>query len=530
MYRVFSWLLNGLYAAVLAAASPWIVWTAVQRGKYREGFAQKLLGRVPRRDGNRPCVWLHAVSVGEVNLLATTINVLQSRRPEWQVVISTTTKTGYDLAVEKYADQTVFYCPLDFSWAVHAAMRRVRPDLLVLAELELWPNLILAAKRQGARIAIINGRLSANSFRGYRRIRPLVARVLRQIDLIAAQNQQTAERFQQLGAPRQAIEVTGSVKFDGAQTDRANPQTQALRALAGIAEGDTVLLAGSTQAPEEAYALAIFQALLTDHPRLRLVIVPRHPHRFDEVAQLLNRSNLPWQRRSELETTSIETIAHATETSNTTTESENNTTKTENNSTKTQNNSTKSASNPTARKNDPTDPKSDSTELISDTIDSKNDFTESKSDTIESPNSRDATHRRRSPRILLVDTIGELGAWWGTASVGFVGGSLGDRGGQNMLEPAAYGVATSFGPNTRNFRDIVAQLLAVDGAVVVQDQDALRRFVRRALEDPHWAQQLGDRARKLVLSQQGATQRTVDLLVKLMESHPAKTPAAKKAA
>ena len=122
-----------------------------RKGKYRAGFAEKFLGLVPPRTGDRPCVWLHAVSVGEVNLLAPLLRELRCRRPDWECVISATSRTGFTLARKKYSDCTVFYCPLDFSWAVRRAMKRVRPDCLVLAELELWPNLILAARRSGAR-------------------------------------------------------------------------------------------------------------------------------------------------------------------------------------------------------------------------------------------------------------------------------------------------------------------------------------------------------------------------------------------
>ena len=196
------------------------------------GIREKLLGLVPRREGEGTCVWIHAVSVGEVNLMATTIAQLRAAHPDWQIVVSTTSRTGFELARKKYADLTVFYCPLDFSWAVRTAMRRVRPTLLVLAELELWPNLILAAKGQGARVAIINGRMSDHSFPGYRRIRPLVAGLLTRIDLIAAQNEESAERFRALGAPADRVHVTGSLKYDGAQTDRNNPRTAALRQLA----------------------------------------------------------------------------------------------------------------------------------------------------------------------------------------------------------------------------------------------------------------------------------------------------------
>ena len=119
MSRLLAWLLNCVYLTLMLMASPWIIWAAVTRGKYREGFAEKLLGRVPRREGDRSCVWLHAVSVGEVNLLQTTLDSLKRSQPDWELVISTTTKTGYELACRKYGgEHTVFYCPLDFSWAV----------------------------------------------------------------------------------------------------------------------------------------------------------------------------------------------------------------------------------------------------------------------------------------------------------------------------------------------------------------------------------------------------------------------------
>jgi 3-deoxy-D-manno-octulosonic-acid transferase len=443
-------MLNVIYAGLLVVAAPLIAWSAIRHGKHREGFAAKLLGRVACRTGGRPCVWLHAVSVGEVNLLATTIGELARERLDWEIVISTTTKTGFDLARKKYADRAVFYCPLDFSWAVAEAMRRVRPTILVLAELELWPNLVAAAKGQGARVAIINGRLSDDSFRGYRRVRWLVAHVLRQIDLIAAQNEESAARFRALGARPEAVHVTGSVKFDGAQTRRDNPRTAELQQRAGLGDKAVVFLAGSTQDPEERYALDIFQRLAPARPELRLVIVPRHKERFEEVAELIARSGVLWQRRSALQ--------------------------------------------PRALPGGSAEPR----------------FVQG--------NPRPEAGAEW--RVLLVDTIGELGAWWGAAAVGFVGGSFGSRGGQNMLEPAAYGVATCFGPNTWNFRDIVARLLAVDGAIVVRDAGEFEAFVRRAIDDEHWAQELGRRARELVLSQQGATRRTVGLLCGLVERPP----------
>jgi len=428
--RATGLLLNAIYLLLIVVGLPWFAWVAWRKGKYREGYGEKLLGRAPRRVSDRPCLWLHAVSVGEVNLLAPLLRVIARQCPDCECVISTTTHTGMKLARKKYPEYTVFYCPLDFTWAVAAAMRRVRPDVLVLTELELWPNLIRAARRHGARVAIINGRLSEHSFRGYRRIRFLLRRVLRQIDLIAVQDATYAERFLALGARPETVQTTGSMKYDGARTDRNNPATRRMAELAGFGPDDVVFLAGSTQEGEEAAALEAFSQLAQRFSRLRLILVPRHPERFDAVGRLLDQSGVAWVRRSHLP-----------------------------------------------------DASADSGEAAA--------------------------------RVLLVDTVGELGAWWGTAHIAFVGGSLGSRGGQNMIEPAAYGAAVSFGPNTRNFRDIVASLLACDAAVVVANRDELTAFVRRCLEDRNWAEQLGRRAQEHVRRQLGATERTVELLLRL---------------
>ncbi|HEX3601253.1 MAG TPA: 3-deoxy-D-manno-octulosonic acid transferase [Lacipirellulaceae bacterium] len=456
MARLTSWLLNAVYLTIIVVASPLIVWQAFRTGKYREGYREKLVGLVPQRTGDATCIWIHAVSVGEVNLLATLLGELRAANADWQFVVSTTSRTGFELARKKYADLNVFYCPLDFSWAVGNAVRRIRPNMLVLAELELWPNLIAAAKTHGARVAIINGRLSDHSFPGYRRIRPFVARMLRQIDLIAAQNDETAERFLALGAPANRVHVTGSLKYDGAQTDRDNPRTQALSALAGIEKDDIIFLAGSTQEPEELIAIDIFRRLAPEHPRLRLILVPRHPERFDAVARDLDASRLSWQRRTSL--------------------------------------SAKPLAEPGTAWLDP-----------------------AQTQTADNASQPPALPGVPS-RILLVDTVGELGAWWGATHIAFVGGSFGNRGGQNMLEPAAYGAAVSFGPNTWNFRDIVASLLKADAAVVVNDAQALETFVRRCLDDPTYATALGHRAQSLVQNNLGATARTISHLNSLLQT------------
>ncbi|MDG2384918.1 MAG: 3-deoxy-D-manno-octulosonic acid transferase [Pirellulaceae bacterium] len=422
-----SVLLDLCYLALLGLLSPALLWISVRTGKYRQGLPQKLWGQLPLRIGAEPCVWFHAVSVGEVNLLATLIQQFERERPDVRCFITTTTKAGFELANQKYPLHAVDYCPLDFSWAVRRAMSRIRPSLLVLVELEIWPNLIQAARRADVPVAMVNGRMSERSFRGYHRIRWVMKFVFAKFSKLAVQNSIYRERFVRLGSRRSEVSVTGSIKFDGAETERGNLQTRCLRELAGLGEQDRVFLAGSTLDGEERLALDTYQTLVGDYPELRLIIVPRHPERFDEVAALLDNSGLAWMRRKNL------------------------------------------------------DPNSNS-----------------------------------DVRVLMVDTVGELGAWWGVAEMAFVGGSMADRGGQNMIEPAAYGAAVSFGPNTANFRDVVQQLLSAEAATVVHDQAELTEFVRGCLRDPREAKQMGQRAQELVRANLGATERTFELLDDLL--------------
>ena len=180
-----------------------------------------------------------------------------------------------------------FYAPLDFSWATRQAVSRIRPTVLALVELELWPNLVQATKEFGARVVIVNGRLSQKSHRGYRRVRGPLGPTLRRLDVVAAQNDEYADRFVDLGVPRSRVRVTGSVKFDGLESDRSNPKTLALRKALGLAPTELVFVAGSTMEGEEAAALTAYRKARFAYPQLRLILVPRHPERFDAVADWL---------------------------------------------------------------------------------------------------------------------------------------------------------------------------------------------------------------------------------------------------
>ena len=423
-------LLNALYLLVALVALPWVIWRRVSGGRPVAAPWRRFTGSIdlsPPEPGV-PRVWLHGVSVGEVQLLATLAAELtrqaeaEGRRIE--CVISSATTTGLEVAGRRFGPDRTFPCPLDFTWAVGRVFDRVRPAALVLGELELWPNLLATAARRGIPVIVANARMSERSASGYARIRPLARRMLGRVTVVSARSQADADRFAAFGAA--CVRVAGSMKFDGVRGDRDAAEVRRLRALAGFAADDVVFLAGSTQAPEERLAAEAFLAVRERHPAVRLVIVPRHVERTAEVAATLDALGLRWQARSRLEAEGVDPAA----------------------------------------------------------------------------------------RVLLVDTTGELGAWWGTATIAFVGGSLdGSRGGQNMLEPAAYGAAVCFGPHTRNFRDEVALLLAADAAVVVADGPALTAFVARCLAQPPSAEALGHRAAALVARERGATAATARLVL-----------------
>jgi 3-deoxy-D-manno-octulosonic-acid transferase len=426
--------LDVLYLFALLALSPWLVWRAAATGRYRRDLAAKLLGRVRVPNPHRkPVAWFHAVSVGEVNLLGTLVPAFRRRHPDWLVVVSSTTDTGLAEARRRFPDLAVIGWPFDFSWAVAAALDAVRPALVVLTESELWPNFLAAAGRRNVPVAVVNARMSPRSFRRLSAVRGLARRwVFANVTRFAVQEPEYAERLRLLGVPGAKLVVTGSVKYDGAAGDRDTPKTRELAHKLGLAAAPAgrpcVLLAGSTHAPEEALVLAAFARLRERFPHLRLILVPRHPDRFEEVAGLVTESGLPFVRRSAVSEPLTET-----------------------------------------------------------------------------------------PAVVLLDTVGELGAAWGLADVGFTGGSLdGKRGGQSMIEPAGYGVPSVFGPHVWNFRDAARRLVEVGGAIVVKDAGELEAELPRLIADAGLRERMGAAARELVRRQQGATDRTLDVLDALL--------------
>ena len=219
--------------------------------------------------------------------------------PGGRVVVSTTTTTGQQLARERFGEENVFYFPLDFAFAIRPYLRALNPQLVVLAETEFWPNFLRLAKASGARVAVVNARISDRSLPGYRRWRGLLSGILRNVKLFLAQSEEDKRRLIAIGAAPERVQVAGNLKFD-TRAPAGSPALDPLRAaLAGAGREQTVVC-GSTVEGEEDLLLRAFEIVRTRHPQAVMVLAPRHPERFDAVGGLLDASGIPWQRRTAL--------------------------------------------------------------------------------------------------------------------------------------------------------------------------------------------------------------------------------------
>lgn len=292
-----------LYSLLLTVATllalPVFAWRGRRTGKYVKTFGRRL-GRLPPGlpSDERPVVWIHAVSVGEVLAVRPLLGALREALPGHVLLLSTTTLTGQGIA-ERHAHLVdgVFYAPFDWASCVRPVLDRLRPRLLVLVETELWPRLVHEAHVRRVPVAVVNGRISPGSFAGYRRIRWLLSRVLAEVDLFAMQAEPHAGRIVELGAPRERVCVLGNLKYDALEQARPAPDLERLLGLTSA----PLWVAGSTAAGEEEAVLAAHRHVRRAIPQARLLIAPRHPERFAEVCRLVEASGEPCRRRSALE-------------------------------------------------------------------------------------------------------------------------------------------------------------------------------------------------------------------------------------
>jgi 3-deoxy-D-manno-octulosonic-acid transferase len=299
MYLLYS----ALLAVVLVLGSPYWLFEMLRHGKYRRGLRQRF-GSVPERirHSRKPSIWIHAVSVGEVLTVSQLVPALRAQFPDYRVVISTTTDTGQKLATTRFGAENVFYFPVDFAFAARRWVAALRPVLIVIAETEFWPNILRIAHRSGARVAIVNARISDRSLPGYRRWRKVLTNVLRSVDLFLAQTPEDARRLVEIGADAGRVLVGGNLKYD-ISPPPTTPIVAQLRTALSASGSGPVLVCGSTvegtPESEEALLVAAFQHVVASYPAAVMLLAPRHPERFEGVATLLEQLKIKFYRRTQ---------------------------------------------------------------------------------------------------------------------------------------------------------------------------------------------------------------------------------------
>ncbi len=302
MFFLYSLLLTISFLFLL----PRFLLDAVRKGKYAAGFRQRL-GILPDfPHDEKAVIWLHCVSVGETNAARPLVKKILENFSECRLVVSTTTKTGQNLAREIFADsaEQVFYMPFDWKFSVRRALKAVKPDVVLIMETELWFNFVREAKKSGANVIIVNGRLSEKSLNRYLWIPKTMRRVLQNVDLALMQGEKDAKRILRLGIRADKLKVTGNIKFDQSFDETKNNLTENLRKRFAVREDAPLIVAASTHAPEEQWILQAFAQIykfFSPENAPRLLIAPRHPERFAEVEKLIKETGFDWAKPSATE-------------------------------------------------------------------------------------------------------------------------------------------------------------------------------------------------------------------------------------
>lgn len=301
LYAAYIGLTSGLFVSLLP---PFWIYTRLS-GRYRNGFRERL-GFVPRtltqRLSGSARIWVHAVSLGEVKIAASLVEALKKIIPDCSVIISTTTEHGRDLAIETFGEDTsVVYAPIDFIGSVRKALSRVRPNVLVFLETEIWPAWISEARRMGIKTALINGRISVRSISGYLKLRPFFRRVLKNVDAFSMILEEDADRIRSMGADSHKIEINGNAKYDMLASLADPDMGIEMRRILNLDASHTVFVAGSTRSGEEAMVLDAYEKIVKAFPDTILVIAPRHIDRTPVIGSMIEKRGFRYQLRSELD-------------------------------------------------------------------------------------------------------------------------------------------------------------------------------------------------------------------------------------
>jgi 3-deoxy-D-manno-octulosonic-acid transferase len=435
-----------LYNVLLIAASPIILLILLAKQRCRRGLPQRLgFSTETVRGGMQttmPVIWVHAVSLGEVVAAVPLVRELHTRRPDCRIIVTTVTETGREAVEQRLAGVAEHrYAPLDFPWVVSRVVDHLNPVLFLFVETELWPNLLRALSRRGVPSLLINGRLSSNSFRGYRMIRPLIRRALLTVNYCLMQSDRDASRMRALVADPEKVLRTGNIKFD--QPLSGETEADAPAKTLFLSEGEELIVAGSTHPGEEEQILSCYEALQRRTPSLVLLLAPRHIERASHVQAAAGAKGFVAIRRSMCDSP--------------------------------------------ARREAPSGPP-------------------------------------KRPRVVILDTRGELATVYRYAVLAFVGGTLVPVGGHNLLEPALWGKPVLFGPHTDHCAEIADLLLQAGGARRVQNGEQLAEEMAALLEDRPALERMGQAARTVVMENRGALKRTLDVIMDVLRApYPAET-------
>ena len=389
-----------------------------RKSPFRNAKLKNQLGFVTKTSSK--VIWVHCVSVGEFNAARSLIDQLLDIYPEHRLAITTTTITGAEAVRKHYQDRVIHYFfPFDLPFIVGPFIKKINPVACILLETEIWPNLINNLNKKAIPVVLVNARLSERSFSKYQRFSSnLVQKTLNQLTLIASQNEHSSERFLSLGVSPNKVVTVGNLKFDSNEKDNPNT-TQSLQQMIGQRR---VVVFASTREGEEKKIIKSYVNTKDKFDAL-MIIIPRHPQRFDEVYNLIVDSGLDVKRRS------------------------------------------------------------------------------------------DGLRCDENTQVLLGDSMGELLSYYSVCDIAFIGGSLIDTGGQNMLEAAAASKPILFGPSVFNFEQIAQLLLEKDAAIQVDDANDLMKTISSLLLDDPKRQKLGENAKNLLEKHRGAIDRLMKLII-----------------
>jgi 3-deoxy-D-manno-octulosonic-acid transferase len=420
---------RNLYTAVISLLLPAyflrLCWKGLNNKEYLYRWGERLGLSSQKPSEGKSIIWIHAVSVGEVNASMPLLRKLIEDYPDSEILVTTTTPTGSKLLIERLGSKIKHqYLPVDIPFFANLFLDRWQPRMLILIETEIWPNIINCCKERGIYTALINARLSSKSKDNYLKYSSLIQPAIDSLDIILAQFESDKARFQELSQNKK-INLCGNLKFDQAVPDQLDEISKSIRQSWSI-DGKLrpTLIASSTHEGEEEVVLNAFKGILKELPDALLILVPRHFERFDRVKNIIKISGLALAARSK------------------------------------------------------------------------------------------KTDVGKDIQVLLGDSIGELNFLYSLADIAFVGGSLVDHGGQNLLEPSAQSMALLSGPSLRNFSDISEQLKASSALEIILNSDELSKKFLEIIGDPETLEAKGRAALEVFTNNRGA----LDIILKNLSS------------